>query len=277
MTTIEIKYPFLKYFTWTHRVKLPGSWNELSRKQLITVAGLLHDDHNSIHHFRVKVLKALLKLSHLQVMMIGAAYFVELWKYIPFLEEGNELTDNKVLTIKTPAGKLYGPVGNFETLTAKEWTEADEAFLDFHQTKQMADLDRLVAILYRPKKKGLKPDSPDFENDYRIPFNEFQVPKRSFALKTIHPDIKLAVLVWYQGCRMEWEAVFERVFKGAQSERENFGWQETIQKLSGEAFGDHKETENTSMYKLMLNMEITLKDEEHRKEMEKANRMKHAH
>lgn len=275
MTNIEIKYPLLKYFTKSHKAKLHSNWNELNRSQLIKLAGLIHEDHPSIYHFRMKVLKLLLNLSTLQVLMIDAAYWVELYPYIKWIEEENQLTDNKVLIIKSSVGKLYGPVGNFETLTAKEWTEADEAFLDFHQTKQQTDLDRLVAILYRPRQKGLKPSAPDFENDYRIPFNEFQVAKRSFALKTIPPNIKLAVLLWYQGCRLEWEGVFERVFKGAQSDRENFGWQETIQKLSGETFGNHKQTENTPMYKLMLNMEITLKDEEARKEMEKANRLKH--
>jgi hypothetical protein len=86
--------------------------------------------------------------------------------------------------------------------------------------------------------------------------------------------VKLAVLLWWKGCRREWEDVFERVFQAKGEGPESFGWQETLLKLSGSEFGDLNSTQRTYMYKLMLKMEITLKDEEYRKEQEDSMKRK---
>src|SRR5690606_20317237 len=182
------------------------------------------------------------------------------------------LTENKIDTIKANGVTLFGPIGNFETLSAEEWTDADNAYMDYSQSKDPTALDRMVAILFRERVKDVSPDVLYWTGDYRIAYNEHQVKLRTRYIERIDPRIKLAVLIWYQGCRHEWEEVFERVFKGSKEDIENFGWQETIQKISGSTFGNLKETERTPMYKLMLNMEITLKDEEIRKQKEKTKR-----
>jgi len=268
MKKIEITYhrPLLGAKT-IHR-NMPSSWNELSREQLVTIAGLLHSDKN-IYEFRIEALKCLLRLRWMHIFLLRER-LVDIYPFIKFLEEENNLTENKIDTIKANGVTLYAPIGNFETLTADEWTDADNAYMDYSQSKDPTALDRMVAILFRERQKDVEPGSEYWNGDYRMPYNEHQVKLRMRYIERIDPHIKLAVLIWYQGCRHEWEEVFERVFKGSKGDIENFGWQETIQKISGSTFGNLKETERTPMYKLMLNMEITLKDEEIRKQKEKS-------
>ncbi len=270
MRKIEITYhrPILGAKTLVRY--MPTSWNELSREQLITIAGLLHSGKN-IYEFRIEVLKCLLSLKWAHVFLLRER-LVDLYPFIKFLEADNDLTENKIDTIAASGLTLYGPIGNFETLTAAEWIDADSAYTDYLQTKDPKCLDKLVAVLFREKVKGVSLDALYYTGDYRTAYHDQAVKLRMRYLDKVDPRIKLAVLIWYQACRQEWEEVFERVFQGAKEDIENFGWQETIQKLSGSTFGSLQETERTAMYKLMLNMEITLKDEEIRKKHEKAQK-----
>jgi hypothetical protein len=272
MIKLEIRFPVLFGLTRRLRVNMPASWNELTRKQLIPLAGLLHSSPDSIYEFRIKALKVLTKLSLVQLLGLGDR-IIDLYPFLHFLESENELTQNKIesITIGWFSGKtLHGPIGAFETLTADEWTEADDAYIEFRRASSNAALDRFFAILFREA----APDADQFKTDYRIPFQEGMEKHRLTLVQKIPRDIKLAVVLWWTGCRREWESVFERVFTAKGEGPESFGWQETLLKLSGAGFGDLGSTQRTYMYKLMLQMEVTLKDEEYRKQQEDAQKFK---
>lgn len=276
MVAFEIRYPRKLIPDGRIVRQVPASWNELTEEQLLHVCRLLYVDNGDVYRFRIAAIRYLLRLSWLETLMIRD-YIVDLFPYVAFLEAENTLTDNKLLTIRAGGITFYGPIGGFETLTAEEWTEADQAFMDFSASKELTDLDRLLAILYRERTKGMHPKNPNWKKDFRKPFVEEQVELRQRILSTVSQAHKFAVLTWYAGCRREWESVFYRVFKEGKADVESFGWQETIQKISGDTFGSLRETERTNMYKLMLHMEITMKDEEARKKQERINRLKHAH
>ncbi len=268
MRLIQIRYPRFLLGEKHLKVNVPTSWNELTADQLTAVAGLLYSKEVDIYQFKIQATKELLKLKWHQIIILRER-LIDLFPFIRFLEEENTLTMNKYIFFKLGFKKYYGPIGNFETLRADEWTEADQAFLDYHASKDEADLDRMIAVLFRPKADDISPDSNDWKNDWRKPFNEHSVYDRSLKIVKLDRRIKFGILTWYQGCRLEWESLFERVFKGSEQMVESFGWMETIQKLSGGTFGSLEETEKTPMYKLMLNMEITIKDDEFRKDQEK--------
>jgi len=275
MVAIEIQYP--RTFIPDGRITcdIPSSWNELTEKQLLRICELLYVNSGDVYRFRISVLGHLLGLSWLEILMIRDR-IVDLYPYIKFLEEENTLTDNKILTIHAKSITFHGPIGGFETLNVEEWTEADQAFIDFSGSKDIQDLDRLVAILYREAIHGMGPGHQSWKKDLRQQFIEEQVTLRQRIVSKISQSHKFAVLTWYAGCRKEWEEVFYRVFKENKSDGESFGWQETIQKVSGGTFGSLKETEQTNMYKIMLHMEITMKDEQERKKQEQLNRRRHA-
>ncbi|WP_057935866.1 hypothetical protein [Algoriphagus resistens] len=271
---LEIIFPVLFGLTRRIRVNLPAKWNELTQKQLIPLAGLLHSSFDSVYEFRIKALMVLTRLNLIQMLALGER-IIDLYPFIQFLEDENELTQNKIesITIGYFAGKtLYGPVGNFETLTADEWTEADDAYLEFRRESSDQALDRFIAILFR--ERVLPVNELDNKRDPRIAYSEGSEKHRLPLIQKIPRDTKLAVILWWTGCRKEWEDVFERVFSAKGEGPESFGWQETILKLSGTVFGNHRDTQRTYMYKLMLQMEVTLKDEEYQKQKEDSMKRK---
>lgn len=274
MRRIQVKYHRPILGATTYSVDVPSTWNELSTKQLLQVAGLLYLREVDQYRFRIELLRIVLQLKWHHLMMLGGAYLIELFPFVKFIEEEITLTENKIEDIKVERWRFFGPIGNFSTLTAEEWTAADEAYIDFKSSNEVEHLDKLVAILYRKRVPGLWPRHSEWKNDYREPYNEYAVHWRKLTISKIDPRIKFAILIWYQGCRREWELVFERVFKNKAEGPESFGWEETIMKLSGSEFGSHEQTQHTYMYMLMLKMEVTLKDEEFRKEQEDAIKRK---
>jgi hypothetical protein len=269
MTSIEILYHQPLIGKSCHRVDVPTCWNELSPWQLEQVARLLYSNPDDVYKFRIELLRILLKLKWHHLLMLKGERLIDLFPFVSFIEKDISLTDNKMEAIKFKEGLLYGPIGDFSTLTAEEWTEADQAYLDFSQTGSDDALNRFVAILFRERVENITPSHPDWKNDYRIPFHEAHVKPRIELFERVDKFWKLAVILWWKGCRSEWEEVFERVFREKAEGPESFGWQETILKLSGAEFGDFEKTQTTHMYKLMLKMEVTLKDEEYRKEQER--------
>lgn len=274
MRRIEVKYHRPILGATTYSVDVPATWNELSQDQLLRVADLLYLREVDIHRFRVELLRILLKLKWHHLMMLGGAYLIELFPFVKFIEEEITLNENKILEIDSGRFRFFGPIGNFSTLKAEEWTAADEAYLEYESTKEPEHLDKMVAVLFRSREKGMWKGHSQWANDYRLPFNEYAVKARKSRFQQIDSRIKYAVLLWWKGCRREWEEVFERVFKNRSEGPESFGWEESIMKLSGAEFGDDSQTRNTYMYKLMLKMEVTLKDEEYRKEQEDAMKRK---
>lgn len=268
MRRIEIKYhrPILGLTTYS--VDVPTTWNELTPDQLCQVAALLYADNKDIHRFRIMLLRILMGLKWHHLWIIGSERLIDLFPFVDFIEKEITLTKNKIRELKIKGIRLFGPIGDFETLTAEEWTQADEAYMDFNTTGNVDDLDRMMAILFRERMKGMWTGHSHWANDYRMHFSESRVNLRLAYIKKVPISTKLAVLLWWKGCRHEWESVFERVFKNKTEGPESFGWQETILKLSGAEFGDHKQTQHTQMYRLMLKMEVTIKDEEYRKEQE---------
>lgn len=273
MKGIEIKYHGI-FGGKTIKRSIPENWNEMSQKQVKRICQLLYAPKMDIYRFRILAVKHIFSLSWLQILMIRER-LVDLFQFVKFIEDANLLTRNPYPSIKIGFIKLYGPLGDFSTLKAEEWTEADTAFMEYNQSREDKDLDRFLAVLYRPRQKDMGPDHPKWQGDYRLPYNEHTVNYRAKILAKLDKSVKTVIVTWYMACRTEWETVFERVFReSGEMGMENFGWQETVQKLSGSTFGDLETTMGNYMYRLMLNMEITLKDEEIRKEQERINKMK---
>jgi hypothetical protein len=267
MRKIEVIYYRKILGSTTYAVDVPATWNELTAKQLIQVAGLLHSKQHDIYRLRIELLRILMGFKWYHLLMLGGERLIDLFPFVDFIEKEITLTTNPISKIKARGGTLLGPVGDFSRLTADEWTDADEAYIDYRSNGLLADLDRFIAILYRPAYAYIDTYAV---GDNRTPYQDHQVPNRIKTLAKVDIRIKEAVVLWYQGCRFEWESVFARVFTSKSEGPESFGWQETILKLSGAEFGNESQTLKSQMYKLMLKMEYTLKDDEWTKQQQEA-------
>lgn len=265
MNTLQIKIP-------THfglrklNFKAPDNFNALTKAQLLKVVRLIFSDAPDIDK-KIAATKHLYGLKWWHLFLFTPAQMAYMNTFCSWLFDGDHrLTENKIDKISTGLFKknLYGPMGDFETLKGSEWTDADSAYMSFLETTEEENLDNLIAILWRPRNKAINPKSESFKKDIRIPYNPHTVERRAKQVSKIDSSIKYAILLWYRGCRMDWEDMFEKVFKGGTKEQvENYGWTETIQKVSGKLFGNLNDTEDTYMYKILLNMQIEIKDHDY--------------
>ena len=275
MTTLDIHISRRHLPDKKLKFKAAKEFNQLTRGQLIKLSRLIflpypepdkeHSRKNHLFEIERKTLamKILFGLKSRHLFYFTSDQLAWMNTYARWVFDGQSfLTDNKVLTIRTGwFKKLHGPIGDFQTLKAAEWTDADSAYLEYLRTADEKELNNLIAILYRPRNKKIKVNSEDYKGDIRIPYNSHSVEKRAKKIARLNPGIKYSILLWYRGCRKEWEDMFDKVFEGGTKEQvENYGWQETIQKVSGKAFGSMTDTEETLMYKILLNMQIEIKD-----------------
>lgn len=261
MHSLTLKIPFWR-FTRTINRKGPSSWNELTSDQLIRLAAVLYGGEQDLDKLKIKITKTLFGLKWYQIFLMSPAQLAYLNTYFNFILEGNELTENKFPVLRSGFKKFYGPIGDFSTLKGKEWTDAANAFREYCQTGEDKSLDLLIAILWRPRNKKADQKREDWNEDFRIPYNQFTAERRAKSFAKMDRRIKLAILIWFRGCWHEWEKTFGRVFTATEEEVENYGWTETMQKLTGTTFGSLSETEESLMWKLLLKMEIDLKDQE---------------
>lgn len=261
MIPLTITIPFWR-FTRTIFRSAPRTWNELTHNQLIKLAGIIFQPEEDKNRMRIKITKLLFGLRWYHIFAMSPVQLAWLNTFFDFVLEKNALTDNKFLTICAGRQQLYGPIGDFSTLKGKEWTHAAEAFREYIETNDPDQLDLLIAILWRPKNKKADPKSESWADDYRISYNQFTAERRAKRLAKVDQRIKMAILIWYRGCWEEWEEIYARIFSATGEQVENYGWAETMQKLTGTTFGSLNEAEESLMWKLLLKMEIDLKDQE---------------
>lgn len=254
-------------FSLTIRRKVAQNWNELSVRQLKRIVWLINSGIKDEFELKVRLVKTLFRFNWRQMLLLRSeSRIVDLYQYIEFILQSNDLTINKFKKVKLAwfLKTLYGPIGDFRTMKAREWTDADTAFMNFMQNREVRHLDQLVSILWRPRDNSKSKNSEEWDGDPRVAYNPVSASFRVRFMKFLHPQIKFSILQWYMASRNEWEEMFKRVFTGGSKENvESFGWIETIQKVSGSTFGTLKETRETLMWEVLLHMETQLKDHEY--------------
>jgi hypothetical protein len=166
-----------------------------------------------------------------------------------------------------PSYKGYhGPAPDFDNLRMKEF-HLTELFYRGTITKDKEEeqeaLNHLVAILYRPAKKGYdKKRDPD--GDIRQDFNHNELPYHTSIVSKWPAEIKQAIYIWYDSCRQDLIDQNPMVFKepSLHSFESQFdtGLYGMMRSLAGEKLGTIKEIEN--MYVQTACLEIGMMKEE---------------
>ncbi len=222
---------------------VPAAWNELSRQQLLRVTRLhcqpFATDRALDDAFRAVLLPAR------QWARLNAVQRVELRRLVPvrFLRDPTEcapLTEQRLPWLTRPfrhdplQRRYHGPRANFRNLRFAEFMFADTYFLRYLQTGDEAQLNRLVAVLYRPQRAGYAPHAPAYGGDRREEFNENLLDARARRLASVPHHAKYAVLLWYRGCRRALESRFEYVFSDDNNAKAaTGGWSDVLHELAG--------------------------------------------
>jgi len=103
-------------------------------------------------------------------------------------------------------GKLVGPDHALTNCTIFEYKEAFTQMNEYRKTRNDENLNRLIAILYRPRKKfyRIRNRFSAQRLNERIEFTEKTNPaileRRIETVKRIPSHIKLAIFLWFENC-----------------------------------------------------------------------------
>lgn len=153
-----------------------------------------------------------------------------------------QLTAQKIPFIRIKTKKigchsvlLHGPTSHLGNVTFWEYIQAEKYYLNHlesvkkdsttfppsggqggkdpkateHRPLNTAYLDRLVATLYRQPKDSFDPHA---DTDIRIPLSDQGMKWRLQIVSRLDLDTKLAVLMWFEGCRSHIQRSFPRIF-----------------------------------------------------------------
>jgi hypothetical protein len=240
--------------------QLATTWNELTGRQLLRLARLRLAGQEPTPD---DLLQVLLQVPPSTWRRLSVAHRVQLRPRAQFLSATAQgvapLTAQLLPHFNCSWCRYYGPREAFRNLRFDEFIFADSFYLRYLKTGEQRYLDQLVAVLYRPQAAGYAPRSVDYQGDRREPFNEHLLPSRAKTLGRLRANAKLAVLLYYRGCRRLLEERYDYVFtESNQSQATSSGWQEVLHGLAGEVI--HLEaTAHQSLHNVLRHMNRVLR------------------
>lgn len=202
-----------------HR-EFPSELNELKPDQFLFLVKwflLLLDKKIDLHDFKILLSAKLLKLKK-NIKFYAAseqtkeeiydnlsAIAQQMDSFLTFENETVSLKTNCTVNLLPKIGKLLGPDDVLSDCTAFEYKNAHSAFTQYLNTQKGEYLDRLIAILYRPRKKFLifKMMKANFNGQYREEFtaktNPLLLEKRVKKVAKLPYHVKYAVFLVYLG------------------------------------------------------------------------------
>ena len=212
-------------------LKIPTSWNQLTRSQLLFVCRLFLRQITE-HHFRLLVFLRFSGVKALprQIIADQVFYFfrkgrVRFSLSVPelhyftsatdFLLSDSQLSRNILPRFRILLRRFYGPANKCYNISFLEFLHAEAVVYRFHVTRKISCLRQLCAILYRPAARHLS--IRDGHADKREPFNDFVYQGRSRWFRFLSPAKLYAVYICYIGCRNALMKAHPRLFSGEQT------------------------------------------------------------
>lgn len=237
-------------------VDIAQEWSELTRDQYIKIAGLLHsglsDDEKLVETFRILSDKGMLLF-----LLMDKEFIFRSLEHIKWVFEKQDVTVQLI-----PAYKgFHGPASEFDNLVGQEFHHTEMAYQEIIADDAQA-LDRLVAFMYRPMKKGynLKINK---DGDARVPFNYHECIYRAYEIQHWPLNVKQAVLMWYAGCRQLLVKCYPLAFNGKKKESNYsdgmFGTMRSI--AEGGKYGDFEKVENMPIHTMFREIVECKKEE----------------
>jgi len=198
-------------------LKIPDTWNRLSRKQLLYVCRLYILNLTELK-FKTWVFIKFTGIKALPHKIIaGRLYYFfrkdktrfsltpdELHWFLhslDYLISESKLTINHFPVIRILWKRFFGPSNSCYNISVLEFLLAEQMIDAFNRTHQEKYLRLLCAILYRPQCKHYRPNSPDYNGDRREPFNDFTFKHREYWFRFLSKPKLHAVYIFFAGCR----------------------------------------------------------------------------
>jgi hypothetical protein len=253
---------------------IPSKWDELNEKQLKQMTKLIQLNHDPIDLAKILFLIQTLSLPWWQKIKLQYFYFFQanteergdLLYCTRSFEEFRMITSQKIKYIRCTFVRLYGPDSGLANCTFWEYIKAEQYFLNYLEKKDPIWLDKLVAVLYRP---SIEKFNPSIHEDRRIPLNDVSVRYRTKQMEKVSAETKVAVLIWFDGCRSSLIKNFPIVFKKpsatqntqspkAQSGAASQSWMNLISELAG-SMDNYEKIGATNLYTALTDISHRIK------------------
>jgi hypothetical protein len=210
------------------------TWNELSERQVLQVIHILHSK-KVLGWKIVHLANTICKIGKREELNIVEK---DLIKITTFLLDGKvELTQNPLPKLKTGFwSALYGPTDKLNTSTFGEFIMAD-SFCQNHieeedLIKKEEWLCKMIACLFRPKKKNHNPASSTYDGDIRERFNSWNLDSRLPKVRRLDFETKQAILAYFISCKNYFAEVYTDIFTKGESSGEGGNWFTTLHHIS---------------------------------------------
>lgn len=254
-----------------HTVEVFENWNEMDKPYLLFLAknfdrlicykkDVEFQILATLQLFNLRWWKPLLSLNIMKASAPQMTGLTELTHFLAPLDK-IDLTNQLLPKIRHRGTWLLGPKEALSNITLQEFAYADKAFIDFINNKNFQSLDRLIAILYRPKKACFSENSPNYQGDLRIAFNAFKINQQLKRIKYLDWHYKMAICMFFWGSRNFLAKAYPHVFSSGNkrtAKSQKLGWIQVIFDLSGEKFGTIQQTANEKLYTVLAFLEKEL-------------------
>jgi len=233
---------------------LPASWDELTRGQLIYLAGLFRRGLTEVD-FRVHLLWRFMKMKPKMAERIDEEDLWGLTKVFDFIFTDVKLTRNLIHRI----GRYMGPSDAMMNCSFGEFTRVQMRMEDFSRTGEEKYLDEMVAIMYRTKKRmWLLRKRFTETSDCRVKYIEKDLPARAKKMAKVDHAIKYAVFLFVTGVLCSLPEHFPNVYrKKGDNEKNPGGWAALIISLADGKTDDESldRVFHSNMYNVFMGLE----------------------
>ncbi len=258
---------------------LPNSWEQIKKKDLLKLVELSLTNDTSIE-VKMNFFLYLTKLHRIspfedsrfiklethkkEQFSVTHSQLIDMIMPLNFLfkEEGKTVMINSRLRKQLiPFFYLHqiqycGPDDGLTNISFAEWIECEKHYINYAKSKNMAELNSLIAAIYRPM-ADLKSRS---EDDIRIPFHEKSIFPRAIILNHLDAPTKYAILLFYEGSRYFIIQSFPHVYSDTVEKEENkFGMANVIEALTNDDPTKFDLVEQTGLFKILLSLENRMK------------------
>ena len=237
--------------------KCPTEWNELTRKQVLQVMKILYGQTSEINGI-LMLFRCIASIPWWQfyTMRTGGLLNAAL-EATEFLVKENNLTKNLIPKYRG----FYGPADQLGNLRMGEFCFAEFFYLKYRNSKEYADLDDLVSVLYRPGKRFYNHRINE-AGDHRKPFNPNVQQHLKKSVKRWPLEVKHAILHFYEASRDEKIRNNDKVFSKGGGES-LYGMWSTMRGVAKTGhFGDFDKVQEQYVDTILMELNETVAEAE---------------
>lgn len=162
---------------------------------------------------------------------------------------------------------FYGPGHGLTDCSFAEYRNAFDAYRNYTVKKEIAELNKLVAILYRPERINYQDiqNSVEFDGQRREKFNYHLVEYRAVIIDGLPYFKKYAIYLFFRNCDLFFRTeeievsgkkiCFKALFEEGEDKGESLGLNSLLFSMADAGtFGNIKETDEANVYDIFLKL-----------------------